>query len=147
MFVSASGKLCKKEGTYIAYNKQTGKMYTAEYHDRTQPENDAQQAVKSKFTTKSKLASVWWNANKPTKENTLGTEAYQKVIKAYKSQKNIGNPYSYMRSLVTDDLKVMLGTTDITNGASAGTSGSGSSSSQSGGSSSQGGGSDTDIEG
>lgn len=147
MFVSASGKLCKKEGTYVAYNKQTGKMYTAEYHGRETVHTDVLDAVRTTFTTKAKLASVWWNANKPTKENTLGTEAYQKVIKAYKSQKNIGNPYSYLRSLVTDDLKVMLGTTDITNGASAGTSGSGSSSSQSGGSSSQGGGSDTDLEG
>ena len=37
MFASASGKLCKKEGTYIAYNKRTGKMYTAEDHDCEQP--------------------------------------------------------------------------------------------------------------
>ncbi len=143
MFTSASGKLCKKEGTYVAYNKRTGKMYTAEYHSRETVHTDVLDAVRSTFATKAKLASAWWTANKPTQESTLGTEAYQQVIKAYKSQTKIGNPYSYLRSLVTDDLKVMLGTADLTNGATAGSaSGSGS-----GSSSSQGGGSDTDLEG
>lgn len=136
MFISASGKLCKKEGTYVAYNQRTGKMYTAEYHERTQPNSEAQQEVKAVFKSKSKLASSWWASNKPAKEGTLGTDAYQQVMKAYKSQTKIGNPYSYLRSLVTDDLKVMLGTTDLTNGATT----SGGSSSSSGGGTSSGGG-------
>lgn len=120
MFISASGKLCKKEGTYVAYNQRTGKMYTAEYHPRVQPNTEAQQDVKATFASKSKFASSWWASNKPAKEGTLGTDAYQKVIKAYKQQTKIGNPYSYLRSLVTDDLKVMLGTTDLTGGTTAG---------------------------
>ena len=37
-----------------------------------------------------------------------------------KTQHKIGNPYSYMRSLVTDDLKVMLAGNDITGGVTAG---------------------------
>lgn len=47
----------------------------------------------------------------------------QQAVKATfkkKSQHKIGNPYSFMRSLVTDDLKVMLAGDDITGGVTAG---------------------------
>lgn len=120
LFESVSGKLCKKGSTYVALNKKTGKMYSAEYHEHAITNSEALQDVKAAFTSKSKFASSWWATNKPAKEGTLGTDAYQKVIKAYKQQSKIGNPYSYLRSLVTDDLKVMLGTTDLTNGTTAG---------------------------
>lgn len=46
-------------------------------------------------------------------------------MKAYKAQHKIGNPYSYMRSLVTDDLKVMLADNDITGGVKPGGSAAG----------------------
>ena len=35
-------------------------------------------------------------------------------MKAYKAQHKIGNPFNYLRSLVTKDLKVKLGDLDIT---------------------------------
>ena len=41
-------------------------------------------------------------------------------MKAYKAQHKIGNPYSYLRSLVTDDLKVILAGNDLTGGVSSG---------------------------
>ena len=47
-------------------------------------------------------------------------------MKAYKAQHKIGNPYSYLRSLVTDDLKVILAGNDLTGGIVSG-GGSGSS--------------------
>lgn len=50
----------------------------------------------------------------------MAAEAYLAVMKAYKAQHKIGNPYSYMRSLVTDDLKVMLAGNDLTGGVVAG---------------------------
>lgn len=37
-----------------------------------------------------------------------------------KAQHKIGNPYSYMRFLVTDDLKVVLAGNDLTGGVAAG---------------------------
>lgn len=127
---SISGRLCKKEGVIYSVNKRTGRTYRSDRHSFDDPNTAGQQTVRTAFTQKAKLASSWWASNKPTKEGTLGTDAYQKVIKAYKAQSRIGNPYSYLRSLVTDDLKVMLGTTDITNGAttSGGTSSGGTSS-------------------
>ena len=38
------------------------------------------------------------------------------VMKGYKAQHKIGNPYSFMRSHVIDDLKVLLAGNDITGG-------------------------------
>lgn len=55
------------------------------------------------------------------------------VMKAYKVQHKIGNPYSFMRSLVTDDMKVMLSDTDLTGGIVAGGSSSGSTPTKPGG--------------
>ena len=114
LFTSISGKLCSKEGTYIALNKQTGKMYSAVRHVNTYSNTEAQQAVRTAFVSRSKLGTAWWMANKPSETNPKGTDNYRLVMKAYKSQHKIGNPLSYLRSLVTDDLKVKLGDLDIT---------------------------------
>lgn len=147
LFTSVSGKLCKNEGTYIALNKQTGKMYSAVHHHYTNANTEAQQEVKKVFTSKSRVARDWWNANKPSTKQAKGSESYQLVMKAYKSQRKIGNPYSYLRTLVGDDMKVRLGDLDITGSvkapaSSVGSPASGSGSSTSGsGSSSEGGGS------
>lgn len=113
-FESMSGKLCRKGSTYVALNKQTGKMYTAEYHAREVTNSEALQQVKATFTQRAKFASLWWNANKPSTTNVAGTANYQLVMKAYKGQHKVGNPYSYLRSLVSPELKVMLGDLDIT---------------------------------
>lgn len=113
-FETMSGKLCKKGTTYVALNKQTGKMYTAEYHARNLPNSEALQQVKATFTKRAKFAASWWNANKPSTTNAAGTANYQLVMKAYKGQRKVGNPYSYLRSLVSPELKVMLGDLDIT---------------------------------
>ena len=116
---SISGKLCKKDTTYIGVNKRTGKMYSAGYHGCTQPNSEEQQAVKATFKKKAQFASAWWKQNRPSSTSANGTEAYVAVMKAYKAQHKIGNPYSFMRSLVTDDLKVMLSGNDLTGGVSA----------------------------
>ena len=114
LFTSVSGKLCSKEGTYISLNRQTGKMYSAVRHNYTNPNTEAQQVVKAAFASRAKLGTAWWNANKPSETNPKGTDSYQLVMKAYKAQHKIGNPFNYLRSLVTNDLKVKLGDLDIT---------------------------------
>ena len=114
LFTSVSGKLCSKEGTYISLNRQTGKMYSAVRHNYTNPNTEAQQVVKAAFASRAKLGTAWWNANKPSETNPKGTDNYQLVMKAYKAQHKIGNPLNYLRSLVTEDLKVKLGNLDIT---------------------------------
>lgn len=145
LFSSISGKLCKKESTYIALNHHTGKMYSGEYHGCQQPNTEAQQQVKTTFTSKGKFAAAWWNANKPSEKQAKGSESYQMVMKAYKAQHKIGNPYSYLRTLVGDDMKVRLGDLDITGSvkvpASSGGNSQGSGSSTGSGGSTSGGGS------
>ena len=74
---SISGKLCKKDTTYIGVNKRTGKMYSAGYHGCVQPNSEKQQTVKSSFTRKSQFASVWW------KQNRQSSTSVPKVAKAW----------------------------------------------------------------
>lgn len=119
------GKLCSREGVIYAKNKRTGKIYRVHRHEYEDANTAKQQAVRTDFKDKAKFASKWWAANKPATKDAEGTENYRLVIKAYKSQTKIGNPYSYLRSLVTDDLKVKLGDLDLTGTLPSGTQGSG----------------------
>lgn len=111
---SISGKLCSREGVVYSVNKQTGVTTRSDRHSYTDANTAAQQSVRKLFVAKSKFATKWWKANKPSTENPKGSESYQQVMKAYKAQRKIGNSFSYLRSLVTDDLKVKLGDLDIT---------------------------------
>ena len=127
LITSISGSTCRHDGTYFATNKQTGKVYAAKRcFSSDKPVTEAQMAQQVKFGSKAKFASAWWSKNKPSKESPNGTEAYQLIQRAFKGQHKIGNPYSYLRSLVTDDLKVILSGNDLTGGIVSG-GGSGSS--------------------
>ena len=116
---SISGKLCSKEGVIYSVNKRTGETYRSDRHVINNPNTEGQQAVRATFKKKAQFASAWWKQNRPSSTSANGTDAYIVVMKAYKAQHKIGNPYSYLRSLVTDDLKVMLSGNDLTGGASA----------------------------
>lgn len=117
---SISGKLCSRSGVIYAVNKQTGVTHRLERHEFANPNTEAQQAVRKTFLSKGKFASAWWKANKPSDKQPKGSESYQLMMKAYKGQHKIGNPYSYMRALITDDMKVKLGDLDITGSVTAG---------------------------
>ena len=117
--VSISGKLCSKEGVIYSVNQQTGKTYRSDRHGYSDPKTEEQQTIRATFKKKSQFASAWWKQNRPSSTSANGTDAYVAVMKAYKAQHKIGNPYSYLRSLVTDDLKVMLSGNDLTGGVSA----------------------------
>lgn len=148
---SISGKLCSRSGVIYAVNKQTGITHRMERHEFTDANTEAQQAVRKTFVSKGKFASAWWKANKPSDKQPKGSENYQLVMKAYKSQHKIGNPYSYMRTLVTDDMKVKLGDLDITGSVTAGGSpsvpGTGTPSTGNSGSQTEGGGSQDGNDG
>lgn len=117
---SISGKLCSKEGVVYSVNQQTGKTYRSDRHGYSDPKTEVQQTIRATFKKKAQLASAWWKQNRPSDKSAKGTEAYLSVMKAYKAQHKIGNPYSFMRSLVTDDLKVVLSGNDITGGVTTG---------------------------
>lgn len=117
---SISGKLCAKEGVIYSVNKRTGKTFRSDRHVFTNPNTEQQQTIRATFKKKSQFASVWWKQNRPSKDNAAGTPSYVLLMKAYKAQHKIGNPYCYMRSLVTDDLKVILSGNDLTGGVTPG---------------------------
>ena len=117
---SISGKLCAKEGVIYSVNKRTGKTFRSDRHVFTNPNTEQQHTIRATFKKKSQFASAWWKQNRPSKDNAAGTPSYVLLMKAYKAQYKIGNPYSYMRSLVTDDLKVILSGNDITGGVTPG---------------------------
>ena len=117
---SISGKLCSKEGVIYSVNKRTGETYRSDRHVINNPNTEGQQAVRATFKKKAQFASAWWKQNRPSSNSTNGTDAYIAVMKAYRAQHKIGNPYSYLRSLVTDDLKVILAGNDLTGGVSSG---------------------------
>jgi len=108
MYDEASGKLDKKRRQYIAMNKHTGKHYAAVYHDREDPNTEDQQEVRTEFKNKSIAAAAWWRLNKKSETNPNGTALYQLLMKKYAAQFKYGNPYSYLRSLVKDDLTIDL---------------------------------------
>lgn len=117
---SISGKLCSRSGVIYAVNKQTGVTHRMERHEYSDANTEAQQTLRKTFSSMSKFASAWWKTNKPSDKQPNGSENYQLLMKAYKSQHKIGNPYSYMRALITDDMKVKLGDLDITGGVTTG---------------------------
>lgn len=116
---SISGKLCSKEGVIYSVNKQTGETYRSDRHSYHDANTEVQQQIRATFKKKAQFASAWWKQNRPADKNAKGSEAYLSVMKAYKAQHKIGNPYSFMRSLVTDDLKVILAGNDLTGGVVA----------------------------
>ena len=118
--VSISGKLCSKEGVIYSVNQQTGKTYRSDRHGHHDANTAEQQAVRATFKQKAQFASAWWKQNRQSSTSANGTDAYVAVMKAYKAQHKIGNPYSYLRSLVTDDLKVILAGNDLTGGVKPG---------------------------
>lgn len=117
---SISGKLCSREGVIYCVNQQTGETYRSDRHSGNDPRTAEQQTIRATFKKKAQFASAWWKQNRPSATSAKGSEAYLAVMKAYKAQHKIGNPYSFMRSLVTDDMKVVLAGNDLTGGVVAG---------------------------
>lgn len=120
----------------MSVNQQTGKTYRSDRHSYHDANTEQQQQTRATFTKKAQFASAWWKQNRPSATSAKDTEAYLAMMKAYKAQQNpilpsfhadpeivysnLTTPYSYMRSLVIDDLKVILSGNDLTGGVVAG---------------------------
>lgn len=109
-FESISGRLCSRNKSVIAVNKKTGKMVRYDYHEHEDPNTDKQKAVRATFSQKAKAATDWWHANKPAND-AEPTAAWKAFCTKYDAQNKIGNPFSYLRTLVKDDLTINLGST------------------------------------
>lgn len=120
-FESISGRLCSRNKSVIAVNKKTGKMVRYDYHEHEDPNTDKQKAVRATFSQKAKAATEWWHANKPTSATVTPTDAWKQFKAKYDAQNKIGNPFSYLRTLVKDDLTINLGSTASTTPTTPGT--------------------------
>lgn len=120
-FESISGRLCSRNKSVIAVNRKTGKMVRYDYHDHADPNTAKQKAVRATFTQKAQAAAKWWHANKPADGATPSAE-WKAFKQKYDAQNKVGNPFSYLRTLVQDDLTIKLGsTTSTTNPTTPGT--------------------------
>lgn len=122
MFETASGKLCSKSGTYVALNKQTGKMYQAEYHEREYRNTEKQQEVKQPLPVVPKPQLHGGRRTNPL-SRTPPAPRTTRSSSSVQGPAQDSNPYSYLRSLVQDDLTIQLGgssTTTVPGGSPSG---------------------------
>ena len=123
---SISGSTCRHDSNYYATNRQTGKTYGVKRcYPSTAPATQAQTEHRTAFASKSRLAAQWWANNKPTASSPNGTDAYQAVKAAYKSQHKIGNIYSFLSSKLDSEGNLTISVTPINNGNPSGGSNSG----------------------
>ena len=123
---SISGSTCRHDSNYYATNRQTGKTYGVKRcYPSTAPATQAQTAHRTAFASKSRLAAQWWANNKPTASSPNGTEAYQAVKAAYKSQHKIGNIYSFLSSKLDSEGNLTITVTPFDGNQGGSTSGGG----------------------
>ena len=91
-----SGKLSRYDNSYLKTNKRSGTITISHYPKKKAIISDRQRENSEVFGNRSVLASQWLEQNKPTPDNPLGTEAYQKMRKAFEGQRKIGIWFSYV---------------------------------------------------
>ena len=91
-----SGKLSRYDNSYLKTNKRSGTITISHYPKKKAIISDRQRENSEVFGNRSILASQWLEQNKPTPDNPLGTEAYQKMRKAFDGQRKIGIWFSYI---------------------------------------------------
>lgn len=91
-----SGKLSRYDNSYLKTNKRSGSITISHYPKKKAIISDRQRENSEVFGTRSVLASQWLEQNKPTPDNPMGTEAYQKMRKAFEGQRKIGIWFSYV---------------------------------------------------
>ena len=91
-----SGKLSRYDNSYLKTNKRSGTITISHYPKKKAIISDRQRENSEVFGNRSVLASQWLSRNKPTPDNPMGTEAYQKMRKAFEGQRKIGIWFSYV---------------------------------------------------
>ena len=92
IFTSISGKLCNEENQYFGTYAQNGQVYTASLcHPHKGEASEAQRAVQQAFVAKSRLVAQWFAQHKPSTAQPKGTELYQAVYRAFRSQHVFAN--------------------------------------------------------
>ena len=98
-----SGKLSRYDNSYLKTNKRSGSITISHYPKKKAIISDRQRENSEVFGNRSILASQGLEQNKPTPDNPLGTEAYQKMRKAFEGQRKIGIWFSYVMKHLQHD--------------------------------------------
>lgn len=118
---SISGSICRHDSSYFATNRQTGKTYGVKRcFENTAPPSALQIEHRAAFGAKSRLVAQWYAANKPTVENPDGTEAFQLVKSAYKSQHKVGNIRAFISTKMDAQGNLTISVTPFDDNTSGG---------------------------
>jgi len=105
-----SGKANRQSNIYYRTDKQTGKVYTGTLlNPNNHADSEAVNNARIKFGQRVGNASAWLAANKPSGAQPKGSELYQKVYKAYKSQTKMSGLFAYIVHLMDEEGNVRMG--------------------------------------
>ncbi len=105
-----SGKANRQSNIYYRTDKQTGKVYTGTLlNPNNHADSEAVNNARIKFGQRASNASAWLAANKPSGAQPKGSELYQKVYKAYKSQTKMSGLFAYIVHLMDEEGNVRMG--------------------------------------
>lgn len=97
LFASISGKLSKRDKSYVRTNKHTGRVSIVCVENPHQGPWSAKQTDHRKaFALRSKTASQWLKENDPKRNGGTTTREYQAMLRKYKSQHDIGNIFAFV---------------------------------------------------
>lgn len=94
---SISGKLSKREKTYLRTNRHTGRMSMVCVENPHQgPWSEKQTAHRKAFAQLSKTASQWLQQHDPKRNGGVADREYDAMLRKYKAQHDIGNIFAFV---------------------------------------------------
>ena len=100
---SMSGKVNQMSNIYYRTNKQTGKVFTGTILRKVEVTSAHQLALQEKFAQRTALVNNWMATNKPGVSQPNGTELYQSLLRAYKSQHKFATFRGYVFHLIDEE--------------------------------------------
>jgi len=96
-FASISGKLSKRDKSYLRTNKHTGRVSVCYVDNPHQgPWSEKQTDHRKAFALRSKTASQWLKDNDPKRNGGNATKQYKAMLRKYNAQHNIGNIFAFV---------------------------------------------------
>lgn len=106
--VAITGTLSPNEKIYSRTNKRTGQTFTSKLTRPTYRNTEAQHKLRASLGARSRAASEWNRANRPSAEHPDGTPLYQALRAAYERQNKIGNFFAFIVKCTTENGEVVV---------------------------------------
>lgn len=106
---SISGKVSSADDSVFRTNKRTNRIFAHKgYNYGPGPRTEAQQKNRHALGARSRAASEWNRANRPSAEHPEGTPLYQALRAAYERQHKTGNFFAFIVKCTTEDGEVVV---------------------------------------